>query len=100
MKQLHLKFIAVSLAIVSSLLALTGCGTQSAASSTTSNTTAASTTNTQETSDQSLITSQQLVKSIDIKATKGQQEVNTQINKNLNNMDKSLNALDRSMGSL
>lgn len=85
---------------MSSLLVLTGCGTQSAASSTTGTTTAASTANTQATSDPSLITSQQQVKSIDIKATKGQQEVNIQINKNLNNLDKSLNALDRSLGSL
>jgi ABC-type oligopeptide transport system substrate-binding subunit len=99
-KRFHLKSIAVSLAVVSSFLVLAGCGKQSSASLTTGTPTAASTADTQKTSDPNLMTSEQQVKSIDIKATKGQQEVNVQINKNLNNLDKSLNTLNESLGSL
>ena len=100
MKRFRLRVISVSLAILSSLLVLTGCGTQSSASSTTGTQNAASTTNTQEASTPNLMMSQQQVKSIDIKAVKGQQEVNVQIDKNLNNLDKSLSALDGSLGNL
>ncbi|WP_407309574.1 hypothetical protein [Desulfosporosinus sp. SB140] len=97
MKKFKLRFISISLVILSTLFVLTGCGTQSSASSTTGTSNTASTTKTE---DSSLIKSQQQVKMIDIKASKGQQEVNAQINKNLNNLDKSLNALDGSLGSL
>ncbi|AFM39727.1 hypothetical protein Desaci_0666 [Desulfosporosinus acidiphilus SJ4] len=99
MKRFNVYFIAVSLVILSSVSVLTGCGTQTSAS-TTGATTSASTANTQGTTDPQLITNQQQVKSIDIKAAKGQQEVNVQINKNLKNLDKSLNDLNKSLGSL
>jgi ABC-type oligopeptide transport system substrate-binding subunit len=97
---MHPRLITISLVILSSLLVLTGCGTQSSASSSAVTSKEVSSANNQETTDPSLLRSQQQVKSIDIKATKGQQEVNVQINKNLDNLDKSLNALNGSLGSL
>lgn len=100
MKRFRLRVSSVSLVILSSFLVLTGCGTQASTSSTTGTQNATSTVNTQEASTPNLMMSQQQVKSIDIKAVKGQQEVNVQIDKNLNNLDKSLSALDGSLGNL
>ncbi|WP_088225465.1 hypothetical protein [Desulfosporosinus sp. FKB] len=100
MKRFRLKAISASLVIFSSLLVLTGCGTQTSASSAMGTSNATSTANNQEASSPNLMTSQQQVKSINIKAAKGQQEVNAQINENLKNLDKSLNVLDRSLGKL
>ncbi|KLU64256.1 MULTISPECIES: hypothetical protein [Desulfosporosinus] len=99
MKRFRRKAISVSLAILSTLLVLTGCGTQSS-SSAAGTPNATSTANKQEAAAPNLMTSQQQVKSIDIKAAKGKQEVNAQINENLKNLDKSLNALNRSLGNL
>ncbi|MGC7871988.1 hypothetical protein ACPUYX_10730 [Desulfosporosinus sp. SYSU MS00001] len=101
MNRFRLKAISVSLIIFSSLLIVTGCGTQSSASSVTGSPNATtSTANNHDASAPNLMTSQQQVKAIDIKAAKGRQEVNAQINGNLKNLDKSLNALDRSLGNL
>lgn len=99
MKQVHLKSISVTLVIVASLFALSGCGSKSAAN-TNPGVTAATTAAAVTQPDPNLMTSQQQAKAIDIKSTNGQQQVDAQINKNLNNLDKSLNALDKSLGSL
>lgn len=97
MKQAHFKSIMVTIVMATSLLALTGCGTSSAANT---NAQSPAKTTAQTKADPSVITSQQQVKSIDIKSTSGQQQVNTQIDKNLQSLDKSLNALDKSLGQL
>ncbi|MDQ7096445.1 hypothetical protein REC12_22880 [Desulfosporosinus sp. PR] len=100
MKQFYRKAVPVALAMLTLLLVLTGCGTQSSASSAPGTATSASTADAQRTSDPNLMTSQQQVKAIDVKTDKGQKQLNAQINKNLNNLDKSLNDLDKSLGSL
>lgn len=104
MKQGQLKSIPVTMVIVASLFALNGCGAKSAAATANPRamaTTAATTATTATTQpDLKLMTSQQQVKAIDIKSTKGQQQLDAQINKNLSNLDKSLSALDKSLGSL
>lgn len=82
-------------AVAALAIALSGCGTQP---STTSGP-AAATTGSAETNNNP-ISSQQQLKSIDLKTSKGQAEINSQIDKNLNSLDQSLNALDNSMGQL
>ena len=99
MKRANLKSISIALVIVGSLLGLTGCGEKSSANANTGAPVATAVANQSQT-DPNLMTSQQQTKSIDIKSTAGQRQVETQINKNLNNLDKSLNALDKSLGSL
>ena len=99
MSRAHLKSISVALVIVGVLLGLTGCGTKSSADANTGAPTNTAVANQSQT-DPNLMTSQQQTKSIDIKTTAGQRQVETQINKNLNNLDKSLNSLDKSLGSL